>query len=87
MKRRFFPKATLTTLSVPIILLPSGAQQDKTQQQRQNLQSELQSLQGEIGKLKGAIEQKRREERKVRRDLAELDQAITRVSEQLRPTP
>ncbi len=77
----------LAALLIGLFLwLPTGAQQDNAQQQRQKLQSELQSLQGEIGKLKGAIDQKRREERKVRRDLAELDQAITRVSEQLRHT-
>jgi peptidoglycan hydrolase CwlO-like protein len=76
----------LAALLVALLLcLPSGAQQDKTQQ-RQQLQRELQSLQGEIGKLRGAIDQKRREERKVRRDLAELDQQITRVSARLRET-
>jgi murein DD-endopeptidase MepM/ murein hydrolase activator NlpD len=76
----------LAALLVALMLcLPSGAQQDKTQQ-RQQLQRELQSLQGEIGKLRGAIDQKRREERKVRRDLAELDQQITRVSARLRET-
>lgn len=76
----------LTALLAAIALCLSLNAQPDPNQQRQKLQNELKSIQGEIGKLRGAIDQKRREERKVRRDLAELDQAITHVTGQLRTT-
>lgn len=75
----------IASLLTVVLCLPLRAEQD-TAQQRQKLQSELRTIQGAIGKLKGAIDQKRREERQVRRDLAVLDQQITRVSGQLRDT-
>ncbi|CUU38535.1 Septal ring factor EnvC, activator of murein hydrolases AmiA and AmiB [Armatimonadetes bacterium DC] len=69
-----------------LTLLMGGLPQADKQQQRQQLQSQLQSLQGKMGALRSTINEKKQQERKVRRDIAELDAQIASVSKRLRQT-
>jgi len=69
-----------------LTLLMGGLPQADKQQQRQQLQSQLRSLQGKMGALRSTINEKKQQERKVRRDIAELDAQIASVSKRLRQT-
>lgn len=69
-----------------LTLLMGGLPQADKQQQRQHLQNQLESLQGKMGALRSTINEKKQQERKVRRDIAELDAQIASVSRRLRQT-
>lgn len=69
-----------------LTLLVGGLSQVDKQQQRQQLQKKLQNIKGQMGALRSTIEQKKREERNVQRDIAELDAKITKVSTRLQRT-
>lgn len=69
-----------------LTLLVGGLSQADKQQQRQQLQKKLQNIEGQMGALRSSIAEKKRQERKVRRDIAELDAKITEVSARLQRT-
>jgi murein DD-endopeptidase MepM/ murein hydrolase activator NlpD len=68
-----------------LLLSPVNTQSDKSQQ-KQQLQQQLTNLKGRIGQLRSQIQQKKREERKVRRDIAELDAQIDNTTHRLHQT-
>jgi murein DD-endopeptidase MepM/ murein hydrolase activator NlpD len=68
-----------------LLLSPINTQSDKSQQ-KQQLQQQLTNLKGKIGQLRSQIQQKKREERKVRRDIAELDAQIDTTTNRLHQT-